>query len=119
MDEAILQCKDALELFRQVGDRLGEANVLQAQGNMALEQEQYENALELYNRAYALYQHIEDGYSQARLLYFRSYVYETMDELQLAIQDMEMCLAIAQKLRLSEVEASLERLQELRERLTG
>ncbi|MEO6890031.1 MAG: tetratricopeptide repeat protein, partial [Ktedonobacteraceae bacterium] len=115
-EAALESYEQALGLFRQVGDRLGEANCYLAQGNMALEQEQYENALELYNRAYALYQHIQASYSQARLLYFRSYAHEAMDELQRAIQDMETSLAIAQKLHLPQAELFLERLQELRDR---
>ncbi|MEO8973195.1 MAG: tetratricopeptide repeat protein, partial [Ktedonobacteraceae bacterium] len=90
----------ALGLFRQVGSRLGEANCYLAQGRIALEEGKHQESLTLHNRAYYLYQQILDGYSQARLLYYRSNVYEAMNERQQALQDMEQCMAIVRPLNL-------------------
>ena len=86
---ALASYEQALSLFRQVGDRLGEANCYLAQGRVVLEEGDLDKALALHTDAYQLYQQIQDGYSQARLLYYRSFVYEAMDKQSLAIQDIE------------------------------
>src|SRR5205085_9752037 len=104
----------ALGLFRQVGSRLGEANCYLAQGRTALEQEDHQNALNLHARAYELYQLIQDNYSPARLLYYRSFVYKAMGEQQHAIEDIEKALPIARSLDLPWIDLFQERLDELR-----
>ncbi len=112
-EAALESYEQALGLFRQVGDRLGEANCYMAQGNMALEQEDYQTALSLHDKAYQLYQQIQDRYSQVALLYYRSLVYEEMNERSLAIQDIEQSLITAQLLDLPQIELLQERLDEL------
>ncbi len=96
----MLSYQQALDLFRQVGSTLGEANCYLAQGQIAFQQKKYPAALNLHTDAYQLYQHIQDGYSQARLLYYRSLVHEAMEKRGLAIIDVEKALAIAQTLDL-------------------
>ena len=114
MPAALESYEQALGLFRQVGSKLGEANCYLAQGRVALAQENYQEALALHTDAYRLYQHIQDGYSQARLLYYRSLVYEAMNEQKLAIADIESALPIAQALNLPFVDLLQQRLGELR-----
>ena len=92
MDAALGSYEEALTLFRQVDSKLGEANCYLALGRVALEVENYQRALTLYTNAYHLYQQIQDHYSQVRSLYYRSFVYEAMDEVPLAIRDMENAL---------------------------
>ncbi|GAC1656918.1 MAG: hypothetical protein NVS4B7_01520 [Ktedonobacteraceae bacterium] len=113
IEAALASYEQALTLFRQVGDRLGEANVRKAMGNLALEQEEFEKALILHNTAYQLYQQIEDRYSQAVLLYYRSFVFEATNERRLATHDMKLALTITQSLDLPFVEIFQKRLAEL------
>ncbi|HEV2583877.1 MAG TPA: tetratricopeptide repeat protein, partial [Ktedonobacteraceae bacterium] len=113
-EAALASYEAALSLFRQVGSSLGEANCFQSLGHLALEQDEHQRALEFYNDAYRLYCQIEDRYSQTALLFYRSFVYEAMEQFPQAIHDMEQALALAQQLSLSQVEACQERLDELR-----
>ncbi|HXX77902.1 MAG TPA: AAA family ATPase [Ktedonobacteraceae bacterium] len=117
LDMAIEQYQEAYALFRQVGDRLGEANCYLAQGRLALAQDNYQLALDLHNQAYLLYQQIQARYSQAVLLYYRSFVYEEMRQLPNAIQDAEGGLAIAKALELPFVDLFEKRLNDLRSQL--
>ena len=112
-DAALASYEQALSLFRQVGSSLGEANCYLAQGRVALQQEAYQKALTLHTDAYQLYQHIQDGYSQARLLFYRSLVYEAMKEQKRAITDVEVALTIAQQLDLPFIDLFQNRLDEL------
>ena len=56
-------------MFRAVGARLGEANVLLAQGDILRGQREFAPAWENYSRVRALYTAIGDRYSLARVLY--------------------------------------------------
>ena len=112
--EAALQSyEQALALFRQVGSSLGEANCYLAQGRIALQEQDFAKALSLQTDAYRLYQHIQDGYSQARLLYYRSFVHEAMNEIALAIKDIQQALLIAEPLNLPFIDLFRERLETL------
>ncbi|MFC1465702.1 MAG: tetratricopeptide repeat protein [Candidatus Brachytrichaceae bacterium NZ_4S206] len=62
-DAALASYAQALDLFRKIGDRLGEANVYLAIGRAQRE-------AELFERAIALYRQIGDAYSTARGQYF-------------------------------------------------
>ncbi len=114
-EAALLSYEQALSLFRQVGDRLGEANVSLALGLLKFEEDNSEQAFQLVDYAYQLYKAIGDGYSQARLLYYRSQMYETMQECSPAIADVETALALATALQLPFVELFEQRLHDLRE----
>ena len=57
--------EQAMELYRAVGARLGEANVLQEQGKM---EQDPEKSLQLLQQAQSMYEAISDGYSQCRNL---------------------------------------------------
>ncbi len=61
--------RQALDLFRQVGDRLGEANVLLATGDLSRRSQDYAQAWQCYMQAQNHYTTIGDVYSQARALY--------------------------------------------------
>jgi tetratricopeptide (TPR) repeat protein len=103
-EAALASYEHALQLYQQIGDRLGEANCYLAQGSIALKQEKYEKCLTLYTDAYSLYQQIEDSYSQCASLYYRSYVYEAMDKRAFALQDVEAALVIAEHLALPQAD---------------
>ena len=112
-EAALASYEQALGLFRQVGDRLGEANCYLAQGRLARQQKDYPAALALQTCAYQLYQDIHDQYDQAVALYYRSFVFESMQKQQQAIKDIEASLAIAVPLALPFVDLLRERLEEL------
>jgi tetratricopeptide (TPR) repeat protein len=64
LDDALASYQKALDLFRQVGDRLGEANTLLALAPFS------ENAEEVFGIALSLYEGIGDQYSLARGLFY-------------------------------------------------
>ncbi len=63
MDAALESYQAALTLYHAVGDRLGEANVLASQGQLALITDRPEEADVLLNQAVAIYQAIGARYS--------------------------------------------------------
>ncbi|MCK6628370.1 MAG: tetratricopeptide repeat protein [Anaerolineae bacterium] len=69
MDAALASYAQALDLFRAVGSRLGEANTLLTLADMAREQQEWDQAWQHYEQALAMYRTIRDNYSQARALY--------------------------------------------------
>lgn len=69
MAEAVTVYNQALELFRAVGDRLGEANTLKAIGDVATGQEEWARLRRFYEQALQLYQAIGDRYSIDRAYY--------------------------------------------------
>jgi tetratricopeptide (TPR) repeat protein len=113
MQAALASYEQALDLFRQVGDRLGKANCYHALGLMVLKLGKYDESLQLFTESYQLYQDIQDSYSQARLLYYRSFVYEARAELSLALTDIETAFVIAQHLNLPLIDLFQQRLEEL------
>ena len=56
---------EALSVYQQIGDRLGEANVQKARGDVARMQDRYEEAERLYGEALPLYRQVGDGRGQA------------------------------------------------------
>ena len=69
MTIALQSYAQALDLFRDVGDRLGEANTILSLSDVARSQGDYSQADEGYRTALSLYQAIGDRYSQARVYY--------------------------------------------------
>jgi tetratricopeptide (TPR) repeat protein len=114
LDGALKYFERALVLYRQVGSKLGEAYCYQAQGNVKFEQGNYQQALTLHTSAYLLFQQLQDEYSQARLLYYRSLVYEALDEQPRALQDAEEAFIIAERLHLPYVDLFHQRVEALR-----
>ncbi len=111
---AIQSYEEALTLFKRIGSLIGEANCYLALGQVALEQDDYQKSLDLHTQAYEIYQQQHDEYSQARLLYYRSLVYEDIQEIRLAIQDLTQALEIAQRLQLPFVALFQQRFDTLR-----
>lgn len=97
---ALQSYEEALALFKQIGSPIGEANCYLALGQAALEQEEYGKSLALHTQAYQIYQQLHDEYGQARLLYYRSLVFEDKQEIHSAIQDITEALEIAKRLQL-------------------
>src|SRR5579859_18045 len=64
-DDALRQYHQALTLFQQVGDRLGEANTRQAIGDVQQFQADYAAALDSYQQALTLFQQVGDRLGEA------------------------------------------------------
>ena len=76
-DEALENYAQALGIYRQVGDRLGEANTLRAQGRAQTDPQQGVAYLQL---AQSLYEQIEDFYSQGVNLYYLGLLYAQLQQ---------------------------------------
>jgi tetratricopeptide (TPR) repeat protein len=68
-DAALKSYAHALELFRSVGARLGEANILLSLGAIKRATGNVLDARADFQNAFAMYRNIGDAYSQARALY--------------------------------------------------
>ncbi len=58
----------ALPIHRQIGDRLGEANVIKALGDVALQQDRYDDAAQHYEQALPIHRQIGDRLGEANTL---------------------------------------------------
>ncbi len=67
-DAALESYNEALKLFRQVGAKLGEANVLQAIGDVQQFRDDRDAALESYNEALKLFRQVGDKLGEANVL---------------------------------------------------
>jgi tetratricopeptide (TPR) repeat protein len=65
---ALRTYEEALKLFRQVGDKLGEANVLQAIGDVQQFRKETNAALESYEEALKLFRQVGDKLGEANVL---------------------------------------------------
>ncbi|MDX9956060.1 MAG: tetratricopeptide repeat protein, partial [Anaerolineae bacterium] len=68
VDEAAQVLDSALHLFRAVGDRLGEANVLQAMGDVQAFRDDRDTALDSYAQALTLFRAVGDRLGEANVL---------------------------------------------------
>jgi len=64
--DAIELYQQALPLYRELGDRLGEANTLRSLGDAARMQDRYQDAIELYQQALPLYRELGARLGEAR-----------------------------------------------------
>jgi tetratricopeptide (TPR) repeat protein len=110
-------CHKALKLFQQIKDDLGIGNCYLSLGLIAMQREDDQQALELYNKGDQFYQQIQDSYSQIRLLYRRSFVYERLQLYEQALQDIENAHVLARMLDLSFVDSLSRRSNELRKHI--
>ncbi|MEM7796777.1 MAG: tetratricopeptide repeat protein, partial [Cyanobacteria bacterium P01_C01_bin.118] len=95
-DEALENYNTAIDIFRQVGDRLGEANTLQAIGSL---EDDPTVALEAYQTAQAVYSQIGDRYSQGRNLYmFIAEAYVALKQPDQAIKSLQEAANIGEEI---------------------
>jgi hypothetical protein len=67
-DDAEARYHEALPIYRQIGDRLGEANTLQALGDAALSLDRYDDAEARYHEALPIYRQIGARLGEANTL---------------------------------------------------
>lgn len=91
-DEALQRYETALSFYRDIGDRLGEANILQEFGKL---QENPQQALEYLQQAQKLYIQIGDIYSQSRNLLFIADAQLNMGDSNAAINSLTHAAELA------------------------
>ncbi len=106
-DEALSRYEQALSFYRQIGDRLGEANVLQELGKLEDDPQQ---GLGFLQQAQNLYQQIGDIYSQSRnLIYFLADLQLQMGDKAAAINSLILGEELAAKINYQKNSWRLER----------
>ena len=111
-DEAVENYDEALGIYRQVGDRLGEANTLKAMGRS---QENIQKGIAYLQSAQALYEQIGDIYSQGVNLFYLGGMYAQLDQLDKAVAAFEKAISMGQEIDfLPLVEAAENVLNQLR-----
>jgi len=96
MEAALASYSEALRLFRAVGDRLGEANVLLALAQMS----EPAQAAQKFEEALNLYQTINDRYSTARALYYYGRWLQAHGEAERARACLEHCAQLCDEIGL-------------------
>ncbi len=112
-EEALSRYEEALGLYRQVGDRLGEANVLKAQGNLALAQGQTASAVQWLDQAVTIHHAIGDLYSEAADRYYRALAYLAWGKIPPAREDLRFAEAVFRRLGLPYADWCTQKLSEI------
>jgi hypothetical protein len=90
IDAALASYGEALKLFRQVGDRLGEANVLQAIGQMEIQtaanQDQFSKGMSTLQSAFSLFEQVGDRVGQVNILMFLSRLAANQEQFGQAVE---------------------------------
>jgi tetratricopeptide (TPR) repeat protein len=102
-DQALERYEDALKFYRDIGDRLGEANVLQEFGKL---QPEPQAALKSLQSAQTLYTEIGDIYSQSRNLLFIADTQLKMADSDAAINSLNNAIALASTINYAPLQES-------------
>ena len=97
MQAALESYAHALDLFQQVGDRLGEANVLQAIGDVQQFRKDMQAALESYAHALDLFQQVGDRLGEANVRKAIGDVQQFRDEREAALESYAHALDLFQQ----------------------
>ena len=92
-DAALASYNDALKLFRAVGDRLGEANVLKAISDVQQFRKENDAALKSYEQAQTLYRAVGAKLGEANVLASQGRLY-LLDEPQHAEEMLDRAIAL-------------------------
>lgn len=112
-DEATCVLMEAQTLFRQVGDRLGEANVYREMGRISLARDDFKAARDYLDQAVALHALIEDRYSEAGDRFYRADVLMALDAAQQAREDLTFALEVFKAMGLPYADWVAEKLEAL------
>jgi len=85
-EEARARYQEALPIFREIGHRLGEANTIQALGDLHRDQKDYDSALAHYGEAMLIYRDIGDRYNIAGTFWRMGWAWAGKGEVQRAIE---------------------------------
>ncbi len=92
MDAALKSYEQALQLFRQVGDKLGEANVLQAIGDVQQFRKEMDAALKSYEQALQLFRQVGAKLGEANVYLSLGDVKKNDHEYESAMVDFQNAL---------------------------
>jgi len=83
---AIVKLEEALKLYREAGDRGGEAAILNNRGQVYSDLEEKQKALEYYSQSLPLSRAVGDRFVEAMTLYNIDLVYSQLGEKQKALE---------------------------------
>ena len=92
-----------MQIYRQVGARLGEANCLQDFGNL---EEEIEKKLQFLQDAQQIYVSIADRYSQSRNLRFIAHAQESQGNLSAALESWKFSRDLAIEINYQSLQTS-------------
>ena len=98
MDDAQIYFLQALTLFRDIGDRLGEANVLQAIGDVQQFRDDRDAALASYQQALTLFRDIGAKLGEANVLASRGRLLLFSGQGEIGLQELQEALNIFQSI---------------------
>jgi tetratricopeptide (TPR) repeat protein len=90
--------EQALPLYRQVGDVLGEANCIQSLGDIALARSDHEVARASYEQALPLYRQVGDVLGEANCIKSLGDIARAQDDAAVACQRYHAALALYQRI---------------------
>jgi tetratricopeptide (TPR) repeat protein len=93
-DQALTMLREALDLFRAVGSRLGEANTLKAIGDVQRFKDENEAALDSYQQALTLFRAVGDRLGEANTLLTMGDLAKNQEEWDKSWQLYEQTLAL-------------------------
>jgi CHAT domain-containing protein/Tfp pilus assembly protein PilF len=105
-NEALPVYEQALALYREAGDRLGEAITLGYIGNCSKRQGDYDRALEQLGRALAMKRELGDRLEEGKTLSHLGLVYWELADYPQAIGHFELAIAIGRELDHAQLEGS-------------
>ncbi|HKZ69768.1 MAG TPA: tetratricopeptide repeat protein [Anaerolineales bacterium] len=96
-DAALQSYQQALALFKEIGDRLGEANVLQSKGKLFVVTGKGDEGLKLLQESLSLYEAIGDMTSGVNIYFFLAQVMASSGRYKEAIPLAEKVIAIIER----------------------
>ncbi|MBC6940821.1 MAG: tetratricopeptide repeat protein, partial [Anaerolineae bacterium] len=106
-DAALESYNAALTLFRQVGDKLGEANVHLSLGGLKREEKDLAGARKDFEGALSAYRAIGDQYSEARALYRLGDCFTDEEKYKEAILEYEEAIRLWTAIGLADLAESI------------
>ncbi len=97
--QALIQFQQALQLYRQEGNRLGEANALSGIGDVYYNLGEYPLALKAYGQAWELYQRLGDRKGGATVLNNIGAIYDAQRQYPEALKFYEQALKLRREAR--------------------
>ena len=104
--KAIQKYEETLPMWRETGDRSGEANTLSQIGRLYALLSEKQKALEYYGQALTLYRAIEDRHHEANTLTNMADVHLQLGEMQKALEFLDQALPLSRAVKDRKIEAS-------------